>query len=170
MSKESASIVCDAGPLIHLSELGCLSLLNDFADVLVPEQVWQEVAQYQANALDESTLDFQKVPVNISSSASFQSLVKSLSLDYGEQAALSLMELNPRSIFLTDDAAARLAAVSLGYQVHGSIGILIRAIRREQKTKDEVLTILRDIPTRSTLFIRSELLDDIINQVETNVL
>lgn len=166
MSKESASVVCDAGPLIHLSELGCLSLLNDFADVLVPEQVRQEVAQHQANALDESTLDFQTVPVSISSTASFQSLVKSLSLDYGEQAALSLMALNPESIFLTDDAAARLAAVSLGYQVHGSIGILIRAIRREQKTKDEVVALLRDMPTRSTLFIRANLLDDIVNQVE----
>ena len=166
MSKESASVVCDAGPLIHLSELDCLSLLNDFSDVLVPEQVWQEVVQHQANALDESALDFQTVPVNNSSTASFQSLVKSLSLDYGEQAALSLMELNPDAIFLTDDAAARLAAVSLGYQVHGSIGILIRAIRREQKTKGEVLTILRDIPIRSTLFIRANLLEDIVNQVE----
>ena len=166
VSKESVSVVCDAGPLIHLNELGCLSLLNDFADVLVPEQVWLEVAQHQANAFDESALDFQTVPVNISSTASFQSLVKSLSLDYGEQAALSVMELNPDSIFLTDDAAARLAAVSLGYQVHGSIGILIRAIRREQMAVDEVVTILRDIPTRSTLFIRANLLDDIINQVE----
>lgn len=78
MSKESASVVYDAGPLIHLSELGYLSLLNDFADVLVPEQVWQEVTQHQANALDESVLDFQTVPVNISSTASFQSLVRSL--------------------------------------------------------------------------------------------
>jgi predicted nucleic acid-binding protein len=76
------------------------------------------------------------------------------------------MEQNPDSIFLTDDAAARLAAVSLGYQVHGSIGILIRAIRREQMAVDEVLTILRDIPVRSTLFIRANLLDEIINQVE----
>ncbi len=60
-------------------------------------------------------------------------------------------------------------AVSLGYQVHGSIGILVRAIRREQKTKDEVLTILRDIPARSTLFIRANLLSDIISQVETAI-
>ncbi|MCA9976574.1 MAG: hypothetical protein KC413_12515, partial [Anaerolineales bacterium] len=84
-------------------------------------------------------------------------------------SVLSLMALNPESILLTDDAAARLTAVSLAYQVHGSIGILIRAIRREQKTKDEVLAMLRDIPTRSTLFIRADLLSDIVNQVETEV-
>ncbi|MDJ0754163.1 MAG: hypothetical protein QNJ45_11630 [Ardenticatenaceae bacterium] len=34
--------------------------------------------------------------------------------DYGEQAALMLMEQHPEAIFLTDDAAARLVAVTLG--------------------------------------------------------
>lgn len=28
-----ASVVCDAGPLIHLDEAGCLDLLADFAEV-----------------------------------------------------------------------------------------------------------------------------------------
>ena len=27
-------VVCDAGPLIHLDELGCLGLLSDFREVL----------------------------------------------------------------------------------------------------------------------------------------
>lgn len=31
--------VCDAGPLIHLDELGCLALLSDFARVLLPASV-----------------------------------------------------------------------------------------------------------------------------------
>lgn len=169
MSKETATVVCDAGPLIHLNELDSLSLLNDFAEVLVPEQVWQEVMKHQANIQSESNLAFQKMAVDFSSSASFNSLVKSLSLDLGEQAALSLMALKPEAIFLTDDAAARLAAVSLGYQVHGSIGILIRAIRRQQKTKSEVLEILRNIPTRSTLFIRPGLLNEIVSHIEKEV-
>jgi hypothetical protein len=30
-------VICDAGPLIHLDELGCLDLLADFRDVLVPD-------------------------------------------------------------------------------------------------------------------------------------
>jgi hypothetical protein len=36
-------VVCDAGPLIDLDELGCLDLLADFSEVLVPEAVWVEV-------------------------------------------------------------------------------------------------------------------------------
>jgi hypothetical protein len=62
-------VVCDAGPLIHLDEpengdscsgtrnafryrwirdeLGCLDLLSDFSEVLVPEAVWREVRQHR---------------------------------------------------------------------------------------------------------------------------
>jgi hypothetical protein len=39
-------VVCDAGPLIHLDELGCLDLLSDFLQVLVPDAVWNEVARH----------------------------------------------------------------------------------------------------------------------------
>ncbi len=44
-------VVCDAGPLIHLDEVGALDLLTDFADVLVPEAVWQEVKHHRPAAL-----------------------------------------------------------------------------------------------------------------------
>jgi len=28
--RSKTAVVCDAGPIIHLDEVGCLSLLNDF--------------------------------------------------------------------------------------------------------------------------------------------
>ena len=92
--------------------------------------------------------------------------MRSFALDLGEQAALTLMQTYPQAIFLTDDAAARLAAVTLGYQAHGSVGILIRAIRRGQRTREQILTLLRALPTRSTLHIRPGLLRDIIARLE----
>lgn len=98
MTEAGSRVICDAGPLIHLDELGCFSLLHDFNEVLVPGQVWQEV--------------------------------------------------------------------TLGYQVHGTIGILIRAIRRGQRTREEILTVLRVLPTRSTLHVRAGLLQDVIARVE----
>jgi len=132
--KAALSVVCDAGPIIHLDELDCLSLLNDFDQVLIPSKVWQEVAHHRHGALKNSDLSLQQVDVIICSHPPFQSLVRSLSLDIGEQAALSLMQNHPDAIFLTDDAAARLAAFTLGYRVHGTIGILLRAITRKQQT------------------------------------
>jgi predicted nucleic acid-binding protein len=66
---------------------------------------------------------------------------------------------------LTDDAAARLAAGRLGFEVHGTIGVLVRAIRRTKRTKRQILNLLRAIPSRSTLYISKSLLASVIEQV-----
>ncbi|MCL4302763.1 MAG: hypothetical protein KJ077_44155 [Anaerolineae bacterium] len=75
------------------------------------------------------------------------------------------MQHRPQAIFLTDDAAARLAATTLGYRVHGTIGILLRAIRRQQRTRPEILMVLQTLPQRSTLHLQADLLKEIINQL-----
>ena len=167
MSELTPTVICDAGPLIHLDELYCLSLLDDFNAILIPAQVWQEVTRHRPEALAKFGPSFQSVNIVLSSDPSFQTLAQSLSLDIGEQAALSLLARHPQAIFLTDDAAARLAAATIGYRVHGTIGILIRAIRRQQLTRDTVLALLRQLPMQSTLHIRSSLLEEIIARLES---
>ncbi|MBE7469754.1 MAG: hypothetical protein DPW09_22925 [Anaerolineae bacterium] len=79
------------------------------------------------------------------------------------------MQENPTAIFLTDDAAARLAAVTWGYQVHGTIGILLRALRRQQRSRDHIITTLQNLPAQSTLHIRPGLLQEIITRVKSEV-
>ncbi|MBI5606008.1 MAG: hypothetical protein HY879_21960 [Deltaproteobacteria bacterium] len=76
------------------------------------------------------------------------------------------MTLISKGMFFTDDAAARLAAQQLGHQVHGTIGILIRAIRQEALTPAAVIDRIKSIPGRSTLYIRSSLLKEIIDLLE----
>jgi predicted nucleic acid-binding protein len=155
--------------LIHLDELGCLDLLADFETVYVPQQVWREVEYHRPGALERCGVELQQRSVALSEYEPLQALVRALALDLGEQAALSLMTSNPDAILLTDDAAARLAAEALGYRVHGSIGILLRAIRRRQRTQHEVMSILRDLPVRSSLHVRPALLEEIMTQVERAV-
>jgi predicted nucleic acid-binding protein len=46
MDKDEAQgqiVVCDAGPIIHLDEVGSIDLLSDFEKVLVPTAVLAEV-------------------------------------------------------------------------------------------------------------------------------
>lgn len=167
MSEPSVEVVCDAGPIIHLDELDCLDLLSDFRAAYVPDEVWREVAHHRPTALQKPEMLFQRVTVALSEEAAFCALVQALALDLGEQAALSLMRYHPQAILLTDDAAARLAAEGMGYRAHGTIGILLRAIRRQQRTAQEVVATLRAIPLRSTLHIRPALLEEIIKQVES---
>ena len=61
MTRSPLQVVCDAGPLIHLDELGCLDLLADFQAVLVPEQVWQEVGHHRPDALRQRSVDLNRV-------------------------------------------------------------------------------------------------------------
>jgi predicted nucleic acid-binding protein len=131
-------VVCDAGPLIHLDEIGCLDLLLDFPIVFVPGQVWEEVGRHRT--LDPPSAErFRRIPVQISAEARFQILARTFSLAVGEQAALSLMALHPTAFLLTDDSAARLAAKALGYRSYGTLGVLLRSIRRGLHTQQQVI-------------------------------
>ena len=159
--------ICDAGPLIHLDEIGCVDLLADFQTLLIPEQVRAEVVRHRRSALEAPALAYRCVPVTISSEAQFRAIVRSFALDVGEQAALSLMNDYPDAVLLTDDAAARLSAQALGFRTHGSLGVLLRSIRLGRRKKAEILSILHEIPTRSTLHIRANLLQEIVEQVES---
>jgi predicted nucleic acid-binding protein len=156
--------VIDAGPLIHLTELNALDVLKDFSRLSVPNAVWQEVQRHRPEALSRPDLAFERteappLPENL------QVLVRAFSLDQGETQALSLLSARPQAIFLCDDAAARLAAQELGFQVHGTVGLLIRSARAGLRTREDVMALLRSLPEMSTLHIRSALLQEILERL-----
>jgi predicted nucleic acid-binding protein len=164
-TEPSAIAVCDAGPLIHLDELGSLDLLNGFEEVLIPDQVCDEVARHRPQAL-EIAREWQPGRIEISKSPKFQALMSAFSLGAGEQAALTMMVSCPEAILLCDDAAARLVAKTLGFRSQGTLGVLLRAIRQGQRSQAQVLGLLREIPVRSTLHIKASLLKSVIEEVE----
>lgn len=159
-------VVCDAGPLIHLDELGSLDLLADFAEVLVPDAVWSEVAKHRSGALIHSEVTLRKVTPEFWASPELEALAQVFSLHTGELEALRVAMEHRPGLLLTDDTAARMAAGNLRIGTHGTIGILVRAIRRRQRTKVEILEVLRSIPSRSTLHLKRSLLEKVISQVE----
>jgi predicted nucleic acid-binding protein len=160
-------IICDAGPLIHLEELGCLDLLGDFARVQVPEAVWQEVRRHRPSALRHRNVKLTRVSSSPEAEPELIKLAQDFLLEAGELEALKLMQQSPGAILLTDDAAARFVAQRMEYEVHGTLGVVVRALRRRQRTKRQVLNLLRSIPRRSSLFIERRLLDSVIEQVKT---
>jgi predicted nucleic acid-binding protein len=70
-------------------------------------------------------------------------------------------------VLLSDDTAARLAAKSLNISAHGTLGLLIRAVRQRLRTPSEVLALLSAIPQQTTLHIRPSLLDDVIARLKS---
>jgi predicted nucleic acid-binding protein len=164
-NKTATIAVCDAGPLIHLDELDSLDLLGDF-QVWVPDAVWKEVQHHRPTALQRPRVPWEHRVVSGPIASTLSVLSRALALDAGEIEALAIMGSVPQALFLTDDAAARLAAEQLRYRVHGSIGILLRALRRGQLTPVDVLARLRAIPQRSSLHISPALLQEIITRVQ----
>lgn len=160
-----SSAVLDAGPLIHLSELNALDVLSDFEILFVPPIVWDEVAQYQPLALEYAGLNIEKTE-NPFVATGLARLSQLFSLDKGEIQSLAVMENNVSAIFLTDDSAARLVAEEIGHKVHGTLGMLIRAVRKGHRSPSEVLNILRNLKMNSTLHIRSSVLLNVIERLE----
>jgi predicted nucleic acid-binding protein len=166
MIKPALKIVCDSGPIIHLDELNCLHLLEDFQEVLIPDAVQKEIKRYRPLSLSKLNVPLVFSPGNIPDNARLITLWRVFSLDVGEIEALSLMEKNPQALLLTDDASARMVAEQMGFKVHGTIGILVRAIRRGQTEAKEVLGVLKEIPSKTTLHIKRSLLDEIVIKIK----
>lgn len=168
MAKTESIVIADAGPVIHLDELGRLELLADFGKVIIPETVWLEIERHRPTAL-KATANWVVRQTPRQHSVVVNTLTPLYSLHTGEQEALHLCAESGNCLLLTDDTAARLAAKSLNITVHGTLGILIRAIRRQTLTKAEVLSLLHAIPNKTTLHVRPALLKEVIADVEAYI-
>jgi predicted nucleic acid-binding protein len=162
---ETLAVVCDAGPLIHLDELDALALLADFRRVLVPSAVWLEVEHHRSSALSRPGIAFSQVMPRAEPDVHFLALAQGFSLDAGEREALRVAVEHPEALLLTDDAAARLAGELLRIRVHGTIGVLIRAIRRRQRSPFEVISLIERIPTQSSLHVRPVAVHEALDQL-----
>jgi len=159
MARTERLVVADAGPLIHLDELASLDILADFGTVMVPDTVWREVERHRPNALIVAAGFLQRQTVSEPSL-----LVHALVPLY----TLHLCAKHGNSLLLTDDTAARLAAKSLDISAHGTMGLLIRNIRRQTRSKPEVLALMQEIPSRTSLHIRRSLLESLIAEVDAS--
>ena len=131
----------------------------------VPNAVWLEVQRHRPEVL-------QRINVNLvrqlppMPSARINAMAAMYTLHHGEREALALCLNFSIDMLLTDDTAARLAAKSLNIISHGTLGLLLRAVRQRLRTSSEILDLLEAIPHRTTLHIRSSLLNEVIEKAK----
>jgi predicted nucleic acid-binding protein len=167
-TQDQSVVIADAGPLIHLDELAALDVLRDFRQILVPDAVWREVESHRPAALLSPVIRLSR-QASRDTAGLPDALTAMYTLHAGEREALALCMAEPKSLLLTDDTAARMAANVAGISAHGTIGLLIRAVRRRLRSKEEVLRLLADVPRLSTLHIRPSFLIGIIREVEEKI-
>jgi len=125
--KEVRKVVADTGPILHLHEAEALQLLALVGEVFIPEAV-----QAELNSLlpgwEHIKPDWLKVhPLSSPLREEAMNWVSAQLLNVGEAEAISLARQLIADWLLTDDAAARLLAQSLGLEVHGSLGVVLWA-------------------------------------------
>jgi predicted nucleic acid-binding protein len=118
-------IVSNTGPLLHLYEAGCLHVLDLSGEIHTPETVVAELSFLLPDFKFPGWIQIDPLE------GSYQQLANSWQqagiLDPGEAEALCLAQQLKTNWFLTDDASARILAVTLKIEVHGSLGVILWA-------------------------------------------
>jgi len=120
----SRIVVCDTGPLLHLSEAGVLVLLRQAGNILIPPIVVHELARSATGFLIPEWIKVFRLGKTIAVQA--KKWVND-DIDAGEAQAIGLAIQEEADWFLTDDGRARRFAESLGLEAHGSVGLLLWA-------------------------------------------
>jgi hypothetical protein len=123
-------VVSNTSPIFYLSTIGQLDLLRQlYSEIVIPTTVFNEITNVgntDASARVVPTLSWMKTQ-----SATDRAFVNTLraELDPGEAEAIALaVELNADRL-LMDERLGRAAAMRVGLQVIGVLGILIAAKR-----------------------------------------
>ncbi|RRJ97386.1 hypothetical protein Ga0100231_002240 [Opitutaceae bacterium TAV4] len=145
--------IADTGPLLHLHEAGVLHLLPLFAKVHVPSVVFQELQKHAPDIFNPDAIPWLTVfALTEKQERRARSWIEAGVIDRGEAGALALAEEQRKTQeiwFLTDDAAARLLAESLGIEVHGSLGVVLFAASQGLIGREEAERALRKLKESS---------------------
>src|SRR3989338_10971633 len=154
--------VSDTGPIIHLSEINLIKVFDIFSEVAIPEEVEKELK-------NSKILLFKKIKI-LKLLPDFKDKVKILTnqenLDLGEAFAIVLAMQEKADYFLTDDLNARNIAIKYNLQVHGTVGIILRAFREKIIDKKTAIEKVNELHAKSSLFITKDLVDDVVRAIE----
>jgi len=144
-------IVSNSGPLIHLTKIDKLNLLKElFGEMVIPYEVNIEVVDRGKDEgasdafLIESEIEKGWITIDHNTSKNLKEISEKLGIELGEAAAIVLAKKRKCPLLL-DELAARRFAVSLGLEVVGSIGVLIRSAKVQKISKSQALDALNKL-------------------------
>lgn len=158
--------ISDSSPLIHLSAINRLPLLNRFYDhVIIPPAVWREV-------VDKGAERQGAIEVREASSQGWMKIVAPTEgpvlnflrgrLDSGESEAIALaLELNAE-ILLMDEEYGRSVGRQFGLAITGTVGILLRA--KMKGLIPNLGTELDNLRRSGHFYLRQSIFDSVLKQ------
>jgi predicted nucleic acid-binding protein len=159
--------VADAGPIIHLTEVGCLPFLRVFDVLHIPDAVWAETVE-QARVSPESIHQLgivQRHTLLQTEVAAFAQEHNLQDLHYGERECLYLCKHISVSTLLTDDLAVRETAKRLSLIAVGSLGIIAKVYRLGQISLADAEKRMMSLYDVSSLFVTRTIVDLAIEEL-----
>jgi predicted nucleic acid-binding protein len=158
-----SAAIADAGPIIHLDELGVLFVLGGFREILVPDVVAMEAERHRPTWRSRAPAGLR---TEDPPEERMRNFLRVASLDVGEAAALALWQGHTTAILLCDDLPARRYAEGIGCPVTGTLGLVLWAGRVGRLETERARALVKSIPERTTLHIRPALLDAALRSLE----
>ena len=132
--------VADTGPVLHLAEAGALHLLPLLGEVVLPPAVQEEFGRLRPAANIAPFGNVRELTAPIAAQA--VDWCKAGLVDRGEAEAIVLARQIAADYLLTDDAAARLLATTLGLRAHGSLGVILWLAGQQRVRRAEAEDLL----------------------------
>ena len=138
-------LVADAAPFIFLSKINQLSLISRLIDpeILIPAAIKNEVLGPEIPPDEERLLTRFLSSCHVLPLSKPTSFAKALS--FADNCILTLAVEKQADIILSDDRLLRKMAVIEGFQVIGTIGVLIRAAKLSLISKKKALKLLDEL-------------------------
>lgn len=156
--------VSDTGPFLHLHEVDALFALDIVQEKNITQEIKSELEHYSVQLHKIKNLKIKQLSTRYKDIAKI--IVEAYEIDLGEATSIALAQQEQIVVFFTDDLEARDVAKQFHLNVHGTLGILLRAYREKQVTKKETISIVRRLSNDSTLFLTSDLIDWILREIE----
>ncbi len=152
--------VSNTGPIIHLLEINQIQLLNSFEQVFIPKKVLDEAGNIH--------LPIKNIKVIIPNENEVYETKKELSnfkLHEGELHSL-YFACKLKHLFLTDDLEAREAATFLNVKVHGTLGVIVLAYKKQLIDKEQAKKAIQQLYWHSSLFLTPFIVKEALRLLE----
>lgn len=160
-------VVSDTGPLLHLSEIGCINLLKYFDNIFIPESVRFEYYKHKKRS-DPDVFELNNIELRKVQDTKVKNFIETqnlFNLHAGEKDCLYLCSKLSIDSILTDDLAVRDAAKKLKIIPVGSLGVIIRSFQENiipLSLAEEHIMNLYEI---SSLFVTKTIVDLAIEEL-----
>lgn len=136
-------VISNSSPLMYLSKIGKLFLLRElFNEIFIPKEVFSEISPGKEEGFADALIIEEAVEdgwIKIKEIKPDEKLVRfATELDKGEAEVLTLAREVGAGLVLMGDASARSIANSFGFNVKGTIYVLLKAYRSKLESKQEV--------------------------------